>query len=66
MRQLLLIQVAAEEPFHELDFDNAFCFDCGRQELYKIAYLSIRDPAEIADPVLRYQCASPDFGLSAS
>lgn len=56
MRQLLLIKVAAEEPEHELDFDNAFCFDCARQELYKVAYVSVQEPADISDPVLRYQC----------
>eukprot|EP00892_Ulva_mutabilis_P001297 jgi/Ulvmu1/11168/UM072_0004.1 len=55
LRQLLLIKVAAEEPEHELDFDNAFCFDCRRQEFYKVAYVSVREPSDISDPVLRFQ-----------
>jgi hypothetical protein len=56
LQQLLLVKVRSEDP-HTLDFTHTFCFDCSREELYRVSFVPIRDPSTIEDPVLRFQCA---------
>lgn len=38
-----------------LDFENVYCFSCGRQELYRAQPVRA---SVIDDPVLRFQCVS--------
>ena len=54
LQHLILVKVLSEDP-HKLDFTHTYCFNCSAEELYRVSYVPVRDPATIEEPVLRFQ-----------
>lgn len=54
IEHVVLVRVRQEEPY-ELDFRSVYCFDCAKQEFYRVEPIPLHASEYLTEPILRFQ-----------
>ena len=55
LEHVVFARIGSHEPYM-LDFDTAYCFDCAKQEFYRVEYIVVGDSDQARSPALRFMC----------
>lgn len=54
LEHVIFVRIKQKEPYL-LDFKMTYCFNCAKQEFYRVECIPVVDEADIKSPLLRFQ-----------
>jgi hypothetical protein len=61
LEHVVFARIKEVEAQMRMHFSETYCFDCEREELYRVEFIIIGDADKSDEPILRFRCAAAPF-----